>query len=103
MNMSVSMFAAILAADARRQMQHPSASGPYPTGEGEARARLRDREQAQRQRELYADTPAPRLTRQQRRALERQTKGSARGSTLEVSGDLTLQSAASSPLPQEER
>ena len=103
MRLSSSLLAAVLVADVLAQTQRPSASGPYPTGEGEARARLRDREQAQRQRELYADTPAPRLTRQQRRALERQTKGSARGSTLEVSGDLTLQSAASSPLPQEER
>lgn len=74
MRLSSSLLAAVLVADVLAQTQRPSASGTYPTGEGEARARLRDREQAQRQRELYADTPAPRLTRQQRRALERAGK-----------------------------
>lgn len=74
MNMSASMVAAILAADAQRQMQPTQVWRLHSTGDGEARARQRGREQAQHQRELYADTPAPRLTRQQRRALERAGK-----------------------------
>lgn len=74
MNMSATMLATVLAADALAQAQRPSASVAYPTGAGETRARQRDREQAQRQRELYAATPARPLTRQQRKALERAGK-----------------------------
>ena len=42
--------------------------------EGSRRARQRAREAALRQREAYAETPAPPMSRQQRREAERQAR-----------------------------